>query len=274
MFYLSNEAAKRLSRSMVKGLRKKHPEIALSAVQEALAQAKGYADWNAFSASFSEESVNALLDEFEREHAHDSGMADIRSEETGGKGYGPETSLRVHTGFILRAPSYAQCPDGADYLRVCDPLGREVAYWSHEEWRAEPMLVLGAIVGALSRGESFDNEPPNEAQAHPTIRDVPFAELDAIQLETQNGSRHLYVDYVEDDALAHVKLERYLTREELEEFGEATAVSASAWEDGQADEEQLSVNFLRSLRWCPEEKLFVHDNGDKVRFILAKVFGR
>lgn len=42
-----------------------------------------------------------------------------------------------------------ESPDGTSYVRVCDPEGREVAYWNYEEWRDEPEFVMGAIVGAL-----------------------------------------------------------------------------------------------------------------------------
>jgi hypothetical protein len=45
-----------------------------------------------------------------------------------------------------------------DYVRVVSPAGREVGYWDHEEWRDDPAVVMGAIMGALSGVEIETNE--------------------------------------------------------------------------------------------------------------------
>lgn len=95
MFYLNKADVKSLAKALTKSFRPKHPGLAQGFVLDALAVSKGYADWNAHSASFSEEAVNRLLAEHELAHAQDSGMSDI----LGDGGFGPETSVQVHNGF-------------------------------------------------------------------------------------------------------------------------------------------------------------------------------
>jgi len=38
--------------------------------------------------------------------------------------------------------------DGSSYVRVCGPDGREAGYWTWTEWKEDPQLVMGAILGA------------------------------------------------------------------------------------------------------------------------------
>lgn len=59
--------------------------------------------------------------------------------------YGPECVLELVNGGSIRSPEF---PDECDYVRVCGPGGREIAYWTSDEWRDEPQLVIGAFIGA------------------------------------------------------------------------------------------------------------------------------
>ena len=59
--------------------------------------------------------------------------------------FGPENIISHSNGFQLRVPAELSI----DYLRVCDPAGAEIAYWSIEELRADPALVIGAAIGAM-----------------------------------------------------------------------------------------------------------------------------
>jgi hypothetical protein len=63
--------------------------------------------------------------------------------------WGDETSVALPWGGELRAPAY---PVDCDYVRILDAQGEEIAYWNFEEWRQEPELVMGAIVGAMKGG--------------------------------------------------------------------------------------------------------------------------
>jgi len=69
---------------------------------------------------------------------------------TKGLKYGKECELRTHTGFALR---YEDTDGPCSYVRVVDPLGREISYWSSEEWAEDPKLVMGAILGSVVRGK-------------------------------------------------------------------------------------------------------------------------
>lgn len=151
MFFQSKEQVKAHAKSLLKSLRHQAPALTLGHVLDALSAAQGYADWNVYSATLSDEGITENLSDFERAHAHDAAECDLRAEETGQRGYGPECVVQVHTGFYLVAPAY---PQELDYLRVCDPLGREIAYWNVDEVVEDPADVLGALVGALCRGTS------------------------------------------------------------------------------------------------------------------------
>ena len=62
----------------------------------------------------------------------------------------PEAVVRHdQNGFQLRTPAH---PLPVEYLRVCDPDGNEIAYWSIEEVQGDAAGVVGAIIGALVRG--------------------------------------------------------------------------------------------------------------------------
>lgn len=37
-----------------------------------------------------------------------------------------------------------------EYVRLCEPDGREYMYWDQEEWRTDPALVMGAILNAAA----------------------------------------------------------------------------------------------------------------------------
>lgn len=60
-----------------------------------------------------------------------------------------ELVLRMQNGMQLRCENTAQKADKVSYIRVCDPSGDEVVYWSIDEIREDPSGVMGAIVGSL-----------------------------------------------------------------------------------------------------------------------------
>jgi hypothetical protein len=70
--------------------------------------------------------------------------------------YGNETIIRLAGGATLRCDSYDENPQGASYLRVCDPAGEEIAYWTAEEWREDPELVIGAFMGAADKAQEAE----------------------------------------------------------------------------------------------------------------------
>ena len=65
--------------------------------------------------------------------------------------YGEEVVVRTEDGRELRSRAGADgdCTVTGEYVRVLDAAGREQGYWTSEEWREDPEVVMGAIVGCL-----------------------------------------------------------------------------------------------------------------------------
>lgn len=87
------------------------------------------------------ERVNAALSSVE--FAHTEGTQSIA--------YENECQVNTASGFQLHVSAF---PEEVSYLRVCDPLGREVAYWTMDEVKESPEEVLGAVIGALRPGQA------------------------------------------------------------------------------------------------------------------------
>lgn len=151
MFVVSKNQAKHHANSLHKFLAEKGLPIAASDALNAIARMAGFNDWNAMADQYKPEAVEALLGDFEQSHVHDASDCELRSEETGGGGFGEECMVQVASGFWLVTAAY---PNEVDYVRVCDPLGREVSYWSIDELTEAADEVMGAIMGALNRGRS------------------------------------------------------------------------------------------------------------------------
>ena len=56
----------------------------------------------------------------------------------------------LNNGNVLICQSVADNQDGTDYVRIENAEGVEVAYWYWTEWREDPQLVMGALMGALN----------------------------------------------------------------------------------------------------------------------------
>jgi hypothetical protein len=54
-----------------------------------------------------------------------------------------------------------RCPPGSEdceYVRIVNADGCELAYWHYTEFQEDPVLVLGALLGAMQSSEA-DEEP-------------------------------------------------------------------------------------------------------------------
>lgn len=138
-FTFESGAAEELARKLEKFLTSKGIVLPHDQALDALAAMQGYTDWNSLAAGFKREAIDALLQDFERVHVEANRRHTSEN----------EGELRAHTGFALRFPLDAE---GCSFVRVVDPLGRELAYWTNEEWADDPTVVMGAIIGALVRG--------------------------------------------------------------------------------------------------------------------------
>lgn len=100
---------------MEKALARNNLTLSHGKALDLLAGLCGLKDWNSHVASLSVEAINEQLHDFELSH--------LRA--TGDETYENEHCLAAHNSFQLR---YEPSPNGCDYVRVCDPLGRELMY--------------------------------------------------------------------------------------------------------------------------------------------------
>ena len=258
MNYLSINEGNQLARSLTKSLRSKFPELKLADALEAVAAAQGYAGWNAFSKKETPSAVDALLKPFELAHAHDSEDADLRAEDTGCGGYGPEAAVRAHNGFQLRTPAF---PQECDYARVCDPLGREIAYWSAEEWKESPQEVMGAIMGALVRGNSWQESKPRTPAKVPHISDINFDQVG----EVVWGDNCFNLDW------RHHSQENLaaLLKQADDETEGWDALTLSRSKDSFYEQETLSIGQLRSMVWDSEQRCFLDEDSKVFRIFYT-----
>lgn len=65
-----------------------------------------------------------------------------------------EVVVPLTDGWSLRSGAYdSKAPDAltsGEYVRLCRPDGSEYQYWDMEEWRADPSLVMGAIINSAA----------------------------------------------------------------------------------------------------------------------------
>ncbi len=65
-----------------------------------------------------------------------------------GKGMGMDNDegvIKLAHGGSIRCPAH---PADCTYVRIVDAEGNEVLYWDWHEWRDDPRVVMGAIMGA------------------------------------------------------------------------------------------------------------------------------
>jgi len=68
-------------------------------------------------------------------------------------GNNKETIVELKNGCSLRSSDKNYI--AGDYVRLCDPTGKEIKYWDHKEWQEEPVLVIGAIISAAAQSHVF-----------------------------------------------------------------------------------------------------------------------
>jgi hypothetical protein len=139
-------AAETLARSLEEFFASNGLLVSKELSRSAIAVLQGYGSWTALVDATSPEALDPQLNRWERAHIRGS---------VGDK-YGEEVEMRVHTGYALR---YEASSGGPDYVRTVDPLGREIGYWTHEEWREDPTSVMGQILDSLVRDRSFQRPP-------------------------------------------------------------------------------------------------------------------
>lgn len=266
MLQINNaKSAKKSARALEKFLAKAGFELAHGKALDALAVLAGFRDWNSLAHAASPEAVDAQLRDIELEHiAQNTGMD-----------YGAECAMVTHTGFELR---YSGEGELLDYVRVCDPLGREIAYWTCDEWADDPQLVMGAILGALMRGRpelrgaaQAGGARTAEAGTDSTavqvcIQDVPLQYAANVRLDNE-PYRVTYCD----DALL-VMLNQPAGDEDEEADCHHVVLHLVREEDGLVWEEDVTLHTLRQLTWDAKNEWFVSPGGDTYEFFIETKF--
>ena len=80
--------------------------------------------------------------------------------------------MRAQTGFGVR---YSSSQDRCDYVRIVDPLGREIDYYAAEEWQEEPTTAMLQILNAVLRpqyqtGDNADSTLVSVARAPSVLK--------------------------------------------------------------------------------------------------------
>lgn len=255
--------AKKMARALEKALEEKGLPLAHGAALDTLARLSGFANWNAWSVALSPAAIDARLHDFELAHL----------QATGDETYGPEVALLAHTGFQLRYDALAPT---CDYVRVCDPLGRETMYWHQDEWREDPAGVMGAILGALVRGTpvipTVAEAPASAARDRAPARPTPtLSTLDFHQVHAVIFAGQCFnLEWREDAALA------WLGRTEdpaYADWEDETALQLHREEDGLVWSEELTVGQLNELRWDSTRRCFTNPQGESFEFFVSKRFG-
>lgn len=286
MFVLTKNQAKAKADALNKFLAERGISLPSSDMLNAVARMGGVEDWNAMASQFKPEAVDRLLDEHERNHAWDAEESELRSEETGEGGFGAECQIQTGSGFWLAMSAY---PHVVDYVRVCDPMGREIAYWSVDEFTQDAGCVLGAVCGALNRSREdrmpsslnpsadklvFADRSGKKPSKEPrTMLGLPWDELHSLSIqntdETPDDAGHYVLHNAPEydmDVFALLDEERTGAAtpeciEDLDERGDSLVID---WGD-EFEAEGLTLPELRNATAGPGKAWTLHD-GRILRF--------
>ena len=250
MFYInSSTGAKRSARALQKSLKESGSSVAHGQVLDALARMTGFEDWNGLSASYSVEAVTAQLSESEHKH--------LKAANSPENVYDSEMSLLTHSGFALHAPAY---PNEVDYVRVLDPLGREIAYWVADEWQEAPQEVMGAILGALQRGVMPTLQNVRELEPGFSVRDVPYSRLSGGII---GGDAYNDAHWIEEDI--HLVLDENLPAGTDLDVPVVTFFGSNT---GLVEHRDVTAKELLALRWDRRQACFLDNNGYPWKFFV------
>jgi len=249
--------AKQAARAMEKYMATLGFELKLSQAMDTLGVMSGFQNWAALRHSLGEQGLNAKLSPGALRHI----------EENSDNEYGREYALVAHTGFELRY----EVEGDVTYLRVCDPLGREIAYWVSDEWAQAPEEVIGAVLGALVQGEpvipgkrtrgaaSDAVKVPSARAQVPTINSVPFDRVISVEI----GEHWHLVTFADADVLAKLDQPEEDPDAETDVYHKALTLG---------DYGSVELGTLRHLTWDAARRCFVNGDGLSYKFNLQQSF--
>ena len=262
--YRNQAEAKKVARALEKALKTLGLELSHGQALDTLARVDGFQDYNALNDSLSPAAVDSQLSPVSLKHIEGAGDCE----------YGLECALVTHTGFEVR---YAADPETLlDYVRVCDPLGREIAYWVSDEWRDDPEVVMGALMGALAqsrpqlvnngklvRKDSRLTETTNKpSKAVPRIQDIDFMKTHAVIFD---GFSH-NIDWREEAVLALLQADP--ASDEFQDWADSPALRVHTLDDGFVIDGTISLQKLASLTWNAQTKCFADPDGNPYQFFF------
>ncbi len=59
-----------------------------------------------------------------------------------------EKIVKLSKGYTVRSSSNDYV--SGDYVRICNPEGKEIIYWHYEEWANEPVRIMGSIINCMA----------------------------------------------------------------------------------------------------------------------------
>lgn len=71
-----------------------------------------------------------------------------RIDSLGIKPHKGECLIKIRDGYIA-VPGFEINEDGVDYIRILNENKEELMMWDADEWREEPVFVMGAIFGMI-----------------------------------------------------------------------------------------------------------------------------
>lgn len=146
-FIFDMSAAESLAHTLEKVLAARMITLGHDQALDVLAELQGASNWSTLASTLSPTAIRDQLAPHERRHLR------LNHDCT----YGPEEQLRAQNGFGL---CYGPTEGGCDYVRVIDPLGREIDYYSAEEWQEDPKTVMRQLLHAVAR-------PDHHSEGHP-----------------------------------------------------------------------------------------------------------
>lgn len=69
-----------------------------------------------------------------------------------------EVVVKLANGNTLRSGSSSHDFTSGEYVSLCGPDGDEMLYWDSDEWRCDPVLVMGAIMNTAAGIVTIETE--------------------------------------------------------------------------------------------------------------------
>lgn len=241
--------AKKTARKLEKYLETQGITLPHGKALDAIASMMGHANWASVKSG-----VENSLRRHEQRH-----IAENQDTQ-----YGAECILVAHTGFQLRYDLQDAC---TTYVRVCDPLGREIAYWDSDEWANEPTVIMAALLSAAGRMTAPNQ--PQEAPRMPTLKDVDFKKVSNVHVGV---APYMFVLY---DAEHQLMLDYLQSGKSVEAEDDVVVFQLQWFDDNQfLETRDVYLSEALAMQWSEDDAGFRDSKGHIWTFLIETTFGR